>query len=96
VYFLVLLTERPGQAEALPEHEPFIDSLIARELVLLGGSFEGAPSVGYVLRCASLADARAVVATDPLVSSGAFDASVAVWDLVAIDPRQVDPALVVG
>ena len=57
---------------------------------------EGTPSVGYVLRCGSLADARAITASDPLVSSGAFDASVAAWDLVAIDPRLVDPDLVVG
>ena len=41
-----------------PEHEPFIDSLIEREMVLLGGPLEGASSVGYVLRCGSLADAR--------------------------------------
>jgi uncharacterized protein YciI len=92
---LVLLTERPDAAGPVPEHEPFIDSLIQRRLVLLGGPIDGTPSVGYILRCASLDDASAVVATDPLVSSGAFNAAVAEWDLVGIDPRVIDGDVVV-
>jgi hypothetical protein len=95
VYFLVLLTELP-HGGAPPEHEPFIDALIERELILLGGPLEGTPSVGYVLRCASLDEARSVVATDPLVSSGACTAAIAAWKLVGIDPRLINPALVPG
>jgi hypothetical protein len=96
VYFLVLLSERPEVTDPPPEHEPFIDSLIERELVLLGGPLDGTPSVGYVLRCTSLDHARSVVATDPLVSSRAFDAAVTAWDLVGVDPRVIEPEILLG
>jgi hypothetical protein len=46
-----------------------------------------------VLRCRSLAKARAVVAGDPLVSSGTVSATVTEWGLVGIDPRVIDPGL---
>jgi uncharacterized protein YciI len=95
VYFLVLLTDRADAPAQPPDHEPFVDSLVERGLVLLGGPLEPG-GAAYVLRCGSLAEARAVVAEDPLVTSGAVTATVAPWDLVGIDPRLVDPDLVVG
>jgi hypothetical protein len=49
-----------------------------------------------VLRCSSLEEAQAVVATDPLVNSGSVTVAVAEWDLVGIDARLIDPAPVVG
>ena len=36
------------------------------------------------------------MAEDPLVSSGAVTATVAMWDLVGVDPRLIDPDLVLG
>jgi hypothetical protein len=49
-----------------------------------------------VLRCGNLDEARAVVAEDPLVRSGALEATVAPWDLVGLDLRLVDPGLAIG
>jgi uncharacterized protein YciI len=97
MYVLVLLTERPDAVGPVPDHEPFIDLLIERELVMLGGPAEGGEAAAaYVLRCDSLAEAHEVVAADPLVRSGAMTASVSRWDLVGIDPRLIDRDLVVG
>jgi uncharacterized protein YciI len=96
VYFLVLLTEEPEAIGPPPEHEPFIDALIERELVLLGGPLGSGGAAAYVLRCGSLADARAVVAEDPLVRSGAMTATISGWELLGVDVRLIDPGLVVG
>ncbi|TFV67504.1 UNVERIFIED_ORG: hypothetical protein E4P37_02590 [Bacillus sp. AZ43] len=63
-------------------------------LDLMGGPL-GEDDAAYVLRCDSLDEARAVVATDPLVSSGACAATVAPWQLIGVDPRLIDPDLVV-
>jgi hypothetical protein len=95
VYVLVVLTERPDVDGPPPEHEPFVDSLIERGLVLLGGTL-GDVDAAYVLRCDTLDEARAVVAEDPLVSSGAFTPSIAPWDLVGVDLRLVDADLAIG
>jgi uncharacterized protein YciI len=98
VYFLVLLQES-GSADDVA-HEPFIDSLVERNLVLLGGDFdeEAFPGVtaAYVLRCGDLAEAEAVVATDPLVASGACEATVVGWDLVGVNLNAIDPYLASG
>jgi uncharacterized protein YciI len=83
----------------MPEHEPFIDSLTSRHAVPLGGPFDETPATGvsaaYVLRCDSLADAQAVFATDPLVTSGAAVPVVVRWDLVGIDTAAIEPELAV-
>lgn len=98
MYFLVLLGE-PGQPAG--DHEAFIDSLIARNAVLLGGPFAepiaSAPGVwaAYVLSCGSLDEARAIVATDPLVTEGRAATSITPWELVAINIAAVRPDLVV-
>jgi hypothetical protein len=67
------------------------DSLIDRRLVLLGGPL-GADAA-YVLRCTDLAEAEAIVAGDPLVSSGAAVPTITEWALVGVDPRVIDPDL---
>jgi uncharacterized protein YciI len=95
MYFLVLLQDlHPDHAV---DHEPFIDSLIARNVILLGGGFDDPPRPGigaaYVLRHDSLAEAEATVATDPLVRSGAVIATVTAWDLVGINAAAIDPDL---
>jgi hypothetical protein len=96
LYVLVLL--RHAADAAAPEHASFVDSLIERKLVFLGGAL--APAVGdleiaYVLRCSGVEEAEAIVADDPLVRSGAFRAECIEWRLVGIDLDVVDPGLVV-
>ncbi len=87
-YYLVWLrpTGRPA-----PDHEPFVESLIERDAILLGGSVGGATA--YVLRCADRAEADRIVATDPLVTSGAATPVVDEWHLVGINVRAIDPDL---
>ncbi|MCF6746342.1 hypothetical protein E9529_19105 [Blastococcus sp. KM273128] len=93
-YFLVLLTAAAGAGAPRADHEAFVDSLVDRRLVLLGGPL-GEDDAAYVLRCGSPAEAQDVVAADPLVASGARTATVTRWDLVGVDLRLVDPDLVV-
>ena len=96
VYVLVMLLEGPRFGEVEVDHEPFIDSLIAEHLVLLGGDLVGAEQgvqAAYVLRCDDLAAAEAIVATDPFVTSGVMRPRLAEWQLVGIDLEAVDDQL---
>lgn len=98
-YFLVALKEGPAHAEE-PQHAAahvrFIDSLIERRLVFLGGDFsrpvEGI-AAAYVLRCDSIAEAAAIAAEDPYAVHGIYAAETVEWDLVGIDPSLIDPKL---
>jgi uncharacterized protein YciI len=95
MYFLVMLQDLHTERSA--DHEPFIDSLIARNTILLGGGFLDPPRPGigaaYVLHCAGHAEAAAIVATDPLVRIGAVTATISAWDLVGINTAAIDPDL---
>ena len=96
MYVLVTLLEGPRFGEVDVDHEPFIDSLVAEHLVLLGGELvdsEQGIRAAYVLRCDDLAAAEAIVATDPLVTSGEMRAQLAEWQLVGIDLRAGDDHL---
>ena len=95
-YVLVLLEEvEGGQPVAENAHEEFVDSLIARNLVLLGGELElGRAFAAYVLR-ASLADAESIVAEDPLVVAGVAQPRLVPWELVGVNPDAIDEALIV-
>lgn len=101
MYFLVLLGDPAGQPEGPVDHEAFIDSLIARNAVLLGGALAEPPAsapgvwAAYVLSCGSLDEARAIVATDPLITDAGVTATVTPWELVAVNPAAVSPELVV-
>jgi hypothetical protein len=67
VYVLVTLLEGPKFGEVDVDHEPFIDSLTAEHLVLLGGDLvdaEAGVRAAYLLRCDDLAAGEAIVATD--------------------------------
>jgi uncharacterized protein YciI len=99
-YVLVIL-RRGGHADDEPAHaqahEDFIDSLIRRNLVLLGGGFaeptndaEGA----YLLRCSGIEEAREIVATDPYVVHGVVRPECVVWELVGINPDAIDESAV--
>jgi uncharacterized protein YciI len=98
VYVLVLMNEVAGAEVALAEdaHEDFIDSLIARNLVLLGGPFGGRvgdATAAYVLHCDSLSAAREIAADDPLAVAGAVPLEFVEWQLVGIDPAAIEPSL---
>jgi uncharacterized protein YciI len=82
-----------ADADVQTEHERFIDMLDRANQVITGGSLrppsdrlEGA----YVLRCDSLADAREVAESDPLVRAGAVRCEVLEWVLVAFNPNAID------
>ena len=75
-------------------HEAFIDSLIARHAILLGGPFgalledvDGA----YVLRCGSVDAAREIASGDPLVVHRVSRAECIEWQLVGIDVDAIEP-----
>jgi hypothetical protein len=96
VYVLVTLLEGPHFGEIEVDHEPFIDSLVAEHLVLLGGDLadsEQGMRAAYVLRCDDLAAGESIVATDPLVTSGVMRPELAEWQLVGIDLAAVDDDL---
>jgi hypothetical protein len=98
VYFLVLIHDpSDGPAGTVPEHEPFIDSLIRRNAVLLGGHFPQSLQPGvraaYLLRCETLSEARAIAAEDPAATAGRV--SVWPWELVAINTAAIDEQLIV-
>ena len=66
-------------------------------MILPGGPFDAEAVAGvsaaYVLRCSEIDEARAVVATDPLVVAGAAMATVTRWDLVGINVDAIDDEL---
>ena len=79
--YLVLLMRRPGFDEALiAPHVAFLDALRAQGLLELNGGFGDRRGGAYLLRgVASLADAEAIVARDPLSVHGASDIVVHEW-----------------
>ncbi len=95
-YFLVLLNDTGATVEPPDgEHERFIEELIARNLILLGGDF-GEPAddgvVGaYVLATDSRAEALELAHQDPLVLAGARACSVVEWQLVGINTGALKP-----
>jgi hypothetical protein len=95
-YVLVLLEAiETGSDVEEGAHTEFVDSLIARNLVLLGGELElGTVFAAYVLR-ASPVDAENIVAEDPLVVAGAARPRLVPWELVGVNPDAVDETLIV-
>jgi uncharacterized protein YciI len=81
------------------DHKKFIDSLIDRNVVLLGGGFaepiDGDAHAAYVLRCNGLDEARRIAESDPFVANSVLQAELTEWQLVGINPEAIDPAAVV-
>jgi len=82
IRYLVLLMRRPGFDEALiAPHGAFLDELRAQGLLELSGGFTDRSGGAYLLRGpASLDEARAIVARDPLAVHGASDIVVHEWN----------------
>ena len=79
--YLVLLMRRPGFDERLvAPHIAFLDELRADGLLELNGGFSDRSGGAYLLRgIASLEEAEAIVARDPLAVHGASDIVVHEW-----------------
>lgn len=99
-YFLVVLKAGPASDEErhhADAHVGFIDSLIERRLVFLGGDFSTpVETIGaaYLLRCDSIEEAQAIAAEDPYSTHGVCETETVEWHLVGIDPDLIDPNLV--
>jgi uncharacterized protein YciI len=99
-YVLVILrrgANADNQQAYATAHERFIDSLITRNLVLLGGGFaESIDDAGaaYLLRCSGVEEARQIAAADPYVDHDVVRAECVVWELVGINPAAIDAAAV--
>jgi uncharacterized protein YciI len=93
MYFLVLLHEPPDIPGIEVDHEPFVDSLIKQNVILLGGPLQASPESGiwaaYILSCPSRDDAQAIVARDPLVVHGLAVPTVTAWDLVGVNTAAI-------
>ena len=101
MYAVVLfkLGSRPESADVRREHEVFIEGLIRRNQILLGGPW--APAAGpfraaYLLRCASLEEARAITAGDPVFRDHVYEAEIVAWSLVGINPKAIDAGVVLS
>ena len=79
-------------------HREFINWMIRRNVVLLGGAF-GSPFddvyAAYLLRCSGLDEAREIVADDPFVAQDVVRPQFMEWELVGINPDAIDEAAVV-
>ena len=79
--YLVLAMRRPGFDESVvAPHHAFIETLRERGLLELTGGFSDRSGGAYLLRgLASLDEAKAIVARDPLVLQGMSDLTVHEW-----------------
>jgi len=80
--YLVLAMRLPGFTDAVVQpHRDFLDALQAEGRLQLTGGFADGSGGAYVLcNLASLAQAQAIVATDPLVTMQASALSVHEWN----------------
>lgn len=89
---LLLAATDAALAEA-DDHVAFIDELIARKKIVLGGDWKppvAGVEAAYLLSCASLDEAHAIATTDPFVRSGAMRFQVVEWQLVDFDADAID------
>ncbi|MBB5884543.1 hypothetical protein J7373_06405 [Xanthomonas sp. A2111] len=81
--YLVLAMRRPDfDAAAVQPHLAFLDALRAQgRLQLTGGFADGSGGAYLLCNVASLAEAQAIVATDPLVTMQVSDLTVHEWNV---------------
>ncbi|AWH50126.1 YciI family protein [Isoptericola jiangsuensis] len=82
IVYLVLAMRRPDfNAAAVQPHLDFLDALRERgQLQLTGGFSDGTGGAYLLCNVGSLADAQAIVATDPLVTMQASQLTVHEWN----------------
>ena len=99
-YVLVLFRAGARIADAdrhARAHEDFVASLIRRNLVLLGGAFSEPLTdlhAGYLLRCASVEEARALVREDAFFAQDVFEPLAVEWRLLGINTDAVDTSAI--
>lgn len=81
-HYLVMAMRKPGFSEAvISPHRDFLAALRAQDKLLLTGGFGDGSGGAYVLHnVASLAEAQALVAGDPLVLQDASELTVYEWN----------------
>jgi len=81
-HYLVLAIRKPGFDEAVvAPHVTWLEDLRARGLLVSSGGFSDRSGGAYVLHgLGSLAEAQALVATDPLAVTGNSDFTVHEWN----------------
>lgn len=98
-YFLVLLIpggNHQAAAQHFAAHVAFVDTMIAANVVLLGGDFDSAidgAEGAYLLHTGSEDEAYAWAAKDPFIAHAVYRPRVVAWNLVGIDARAIDSAL---
>ena len=79
--YLVMAMRKPGFSdEAIAPHLAFLDALRAEGKLEMTGGFNDRSGGAYVLKAASLEEARALVAMDPLETSGSSAITVYEWN----------------
>ncbi|MCD7097316.1 YciI family protein [Stenotrophomonas sp. MMGLT7] len=81
-HYLVLAMRKPDFDDAVvAPHRAFLDDLRGRGLLEITGGFSDGSGGAYVLKnVASLAEARAIAAADPLALHGSSDLVVHEWN----------------
>ncbi|RRN55031.1 hypothetical protein EIM48_12285 [Pseudoxanthomonas sp. SGNA-20] len=84
-HYLVIAMRRPGFDPAVvAPHLAYLDDLDARGLLAASGPFADGSGGAYVLRgLASLGEAQAVAAADPLALTGSSSLEAREWTLAA-------------
>ncbi len=82
--FLILTTRTPHfDSENVARHFEHLDRLRAAGQLGLSGAFTDATGGAYVIIAATMDDARAIAAADPLVTSGSSTATVKEWNVTS-------------
>ncbi len=76
---LAMRTAAFDTAVIVNPHQRFLDTLRTADQLELTGPFTDKSGGAYVLRAESLAQAQAIVARDPLVTTGASAVSIYEW-----------------
>lgn len=82
--FLILTTRTPHfNAENVARHFEHLGRLRATGQLGLSGAFTDATGGAYVITAATMDEARAIAAADPLVTSGSSTATVKEWNVTS-------------
>lgn len=79
--YLVMTIRKPSfEPAAVPDHYAFLDSLRERGTLEQAGPFTDRSGGAYVIRAASLDEARSIAHEDPLHRRDCSDVTVREWD----------------
>lgn len=80
--YLVMVKRKPSFDDAvIAPHKMFLDALRAQDRLHLTGGFSDGSGGAYVLaNVADMADAQAIVATDPLVLQDSAEVTIHEWN----------------